>query len=53
MIIFELPNQIPEKLIYVKGVDNYTGTTLENRTEIVGKNLLGHKKVVLSLCSRK
>lgn len=37
----------------IVGIDNYKGTTLENNTEILDKNLLGHKKAVLSLCSRK
>jgi hypothetical protein len=53
VIIFELPKKTPEKPKYVMGVDNYTETTLLNKTETVDKNLLGHKKAVLSLCNQK
>ena len=54
MIVYELPKEIPAKSIYRNSFDDYTGeTNLENKTEIMDKNSLGHKKAVLSLHSRK
>lgn len=54
MLLYELPKEIPTKSIYINSFDDYIGvTTLENKTEIMDKNSLGHKKAVLSLCSRK
>ena len=53
MNIIELPKEMPKKPKYVKGFDNYRGATFLNKTEIMDKNLLGHKKVVLQLYSQK
>jgi hypothetical protein len=53
VIIFELLKETPEKPKYVISIDNYTETTLLNKTEIVDKTHFEGKKLVARFCNRK
>ena len=53
MIIFELLKEVPEKPTYVTSIDDYTETTLENKTEIMDKIHFEGKKLVAQFCNRK